>query len=71
MFGGKTWGYPVGVEAIALVYNKDLVDAPPATFEEIATMPVKKDGVSPDHVGLQQHLLHLPAARRPTAATPS
>jgi maltose/maltodextrin transport system substrate-binding protein len=46
MFGGKTWGYPVGVEAIALVYNKDLVDAPPATFEEIATMPVKKDGVT-------------------------
>jgi maltose/maltodextrin transport system substrate-binding protein len=30
MFGGKTWGYPVGVEAIALVYNKDLIDAPPA-----------------------------------------
>ena len=46
MFGGKTWGYPVGVEAIALVYNKDLIDAPPASFEEIATMPVKKDGVA-------------------------
>ena len=46
MFGGKTWGYPVGVEAIALVYNKDLIDAPPATFEEIAAMPVKKEGVT-------------------------
>lgn len=45
-FGGKTWGYPVGVEAIALIYNKDLVDAPPATFEEIKDMPVKKDGVT-------------------------
>lgn len=45
-FGGKTWGYPVGVEAIALIYNKDLVDAPPATFEEIAAMSVKKDGVT-------------------------
>lgn len=46
MFGGKTWGYPVGVEAIGLVYNKDLVDAPPKTFEEIKDMPVKKDGVT-------------------------
>ena len=40
MFGGKTWGYPVFVEAIALVYNKDLVPTPPATFEEIAAMPI-------------------------------
>jgi maltose/maltodextrin transport system substrate-binding protein len=45
-FGGKVWGYPVGVEAIALIYNKALVDAPPASFEEIATMPVKQDGVA-------------------------
>jgi maltose/maltodextrin transport system substrate-binding protein len=34
-FGGKVWGYPVNVEAIGLVYNKDLIDTPPATFEEI------------------------------------
>lgn len=46
MFGGQTWGYPVGVEAIALIYNKALVDAPPASFEEIKDMPVKKDGVT-------------------------
>jgi maltose/maltodextrin transport system substrate-binding protein len=39
-FGGKVWGYPVFVEAIALVYNKDLVPTPPATFEEIAAMPI-------------------------------
>lgn len=45
-FGGRVWGYPVGVEAIALIYNKALVDAPPASFEEIATMPVKQDGVA-------------------------
>lgn len=45
-FGGKVWGYPVGVEAIALIYNKALVDTPPASFEEIATMPVKQDGVA-------------------------
>lgn len=34
-FGGQVWGYPVFVEAIALIYNKDLVPTPPATFEEI------------------------------------
>jgi len=39
-FGGKTWGYPVFVEAIALIYNKDLVPTPPATFEEIPDMPI-------------------------------
>jgi maltose/maltodextrin transport system substrate-binding protein len=39
-FGGQTWGYPVFVEAIALIYNKDLVPTPPATFEEIAALPI-------------------------------
>ncbi len=34
-FDGKTWGYPVFVEAVTLVYNADLVDTPPASFEEI------------------------------------
>lgn len=39
-FGGETWGYPVFVEAIGLIYNKDLVSTPPATFEEIASIEV-------------------------------
>ncbi|WP_374536632.1 maltose/maltodextrin ABC transporter substrate-binding protein MalE [Chitinimonas taiwanensis] len=33
--GGKMWGYPLSIEAIALIYNKDLVPTPPKTFEEI------------------------------------
>lgn len=44
-FGGKIWGYPVAVEAIGLVYNTDLVDTPPATFEELKDMQMP-DGVS-------------------------
>ena len=44
-FGGKVWGYPVNVEAIGLVYNKDLIDTPPATFEEIKDLAVP-EGVS-------------------------
>jgi len=38
--GGNVWGYPVGVEAVSLIYNKKLVSAPPASFEEIANIAV-------------------------------
>lgn len=34
-FDNKVWGYPVSVEAIGLIYNKDLISTPPATFEEM------------------------------------
>ena len=43
-FDGKTWGYPVAVEAVTLVYNKDLVATPPASFEEIKDLDL---GVQP------------------------
>ncbi len=45
-FDGKTWGYPIAVEAVGLIYNKDLVPTPPKTFEEIPAMKLP-DGVSP------------------------
>lgn len=38
---GKTWGYPVSIEAVALVYNKDLVPTPPKTFEEVIALDKK------------------------------
>ena len=37
-FGGQIWGYPVFVEAIALIYNKALVPTPPKSFEEMLTL---------------------------------
>lgn len=40
---GKIWGYPIAVEAVGLIYNKDLVPTPPTTFEEIADLKI--DGV--------------------------
>ncbi|MCT8159431.1 maltose/maltodextrin ABC transporter substrate-binding protein MalE [Pseudoruegeria sp. SHC-113] len=43
-FDGKVWGYPVAVEAVGLIYNKDLIDTPPATMEEIADLKI--DGVT-------------------------
>lgn len=45
-FDGKVWGYPMAVEAVGLIYNKDLVPTPPATFEEIFSMQLP-DGVKP------------------------
>jgi maltose/maltodextrin transport system substrate-binding protein len=45
-FSGKTWGYPLAIEAIGLIYNKKLVPKPPASFEEIFALDKKlqKDG---------------------------
>ena len=34
-YQGKTWGYPLAIESVGLIYNKDLLPTPPATFEEI------------------------------------
>jgi maltose/maltodextrin transport system substrate-binding protein len=45
-FDGQTWGYPIAVEAVGLIYNKDLVPTPPASFEEIFSMELP-DGVTP------------------------
>jgi maltose/maltodextrin transport system substrate-binding protein len=32
---GRIWGYPLRLEAVGLIYNKDLVSEPPESFEEI------------------------------------
>src|SRR5690554_4949655 len=45
-FDGQTWGYPIAVEAVGLIYNKDLVETPPESFEEIFEMELP-DGVTP------------------------
>ena len=37
----KIYGYPVAVEAIGLIYNKDIVANPPKTFEEIPALDTK------------------------------
>jgi maltose/maltodextrin transport system substrate-binding protein len=38
---GKIWAYPISIEAIALIYNKDLVPVPPKTMEEIPALDKK------------------------------
>ena len=42
---GQVYGYPVSVEAISLIYNKDLMpDGPAATFEEMLELDTKLQG---------------------------
>lgn len=40
-YEGKVYGLPVATEAIALVYNKDLVPTVPKTWEELKTLAKK------------------------------
>ncbi|MBV1775318.1 maltose/maltodextrin ABC transporter substrate-binding protein MalE [Burkholderiaceae bacterium DAT-1] len=35
---GKTWGYPLAIEANGLIYNKALVPNPPATWSEVMVL---------------------------------
>lgn len=40
-FNGKLIGYPIAVEALSLIYNKDLVQEAPKTWEEIPALDKK------------------------------
>ncbi|MCE2596147.1 maltose/maltodextrin ABC transporter substrate-binding protein MalE [Motilimonas cestriensis] len=40
-FNGQYIGYPVAVESLSLIYNKDLLPNPPKTWEEIAELNKK------------------------------
>lgn len=37
-FQGQTWGYPLSVEAIGMLYNKALVKTPPGNFKEVVQL---------------------------------
>jgi len=39
--GGKTWGYPLSIEAVGLLYNKDIVPTPPRTWDEVIALDKK------------------------------
>ncbi len=47
-YNGKYIGYPVAVESLSLIYNKDLVPTPPKNWEEIEALDkkLKKQGKS-------------------------
>lgn len=35
---GRLWGYPLAIEAVTLIYNKALVQTPPASFDEVIAL---------------------------------
>lgn len=37
-YKGKVWGYPLSIEAVGLVVNRDLVKTPPVTFDEVIAL---------------------------------
>jgi len=37
-FNGKTWGYPLAIEAIGLIYNKALAAKPPGSFDDVIAL---------------------------------
>ncbi|WP_233118660.1 maltose/maltodextrin ABC transporter substrate-binding protein MalE [Aggregatibacter actinomycetemcomitans] len=40
-YNGKVIGYPVAIESLSLIYNKDLVPTPPKSWEEILELDAK------------------------------
>ena len=34
-YRGQTWGYPIAIETVGLIYNKALVPTPPESFEQV------------------------------------
>ncbi|OZG75301.1 maltose ABC transporter substrate-binding protein MalE [Hahella sp. CCB-MM4] len=40
-WNGQVYGYPLAIEAVGLIYNKDLVPEPPKTFEEMEALDKK------------------------------
>jgi len=47
-YKGKYIGYPIAVESLSLIYNKDLLPTPPKSWEEISAIDakLKKEGKS-------------------------
>lgn len=39
--GGRYWGYPIGLEAIHLIYNRKIVQTPPQSFDEVEALDRK------------------------------
>jgi maltose/maltodextrin transport system substrate-binding protein len=39
--GGKTWGYPLSIEAVALIYNKSIVPTAPASWDDVIALDKK------------------------------
>lgn len=55
-YGKKIYGLPYATEAIALIYNKDLVSTPPSTFKELIKMAKKLTDPEKPEYGFLTHI---------------
>jgi maltose/maltodextrin transport system substrate-binding protein len=46
---GRTWGYPIAVETVSLIYNKKLLSGPPP--KDLSELPAINDAVKKEHPG--------------------
>jgi len=46
---GRTWGYPIAVETVSLIYNKKLLNGPPP--KDLSELPAINDAVKKEHPG--------------------
>jgi len=37
-YQGQTWGYPLSIETIGLIYNKAMISTPPTSFDEVIAL---------------------------------
>ncbi len=65
-YNGKLIAYPIAVEALSLIYNKDLVPNPPKTWEEIPALDkeLKVEREVGDNVQPARAVFHLAFDRR-------
>ena len=40
-YRGQTWGYPLAIEAVGLIYNKAMVATPPASFDDVIALDTR------------------------------
>lgn len=48
---GDVWGFPVSAETYGLFYNRDLIDTPPASFEELIQFASEFNAANPGQLG--------------------
>lgn len=55
-YEGSMYGVPYATEAIALIYNRDLVSSPPSTFDEVIEIARELTNAENDEYGFLTHI---------------
>ena len=50
-YGGQAWGFPISAETYGLFYNRDLIDTPPTSFEDVIAFSRDFNAANPGQFG--------------------